>query len=213
MEPTAVPGRRSRRARPFLVTVVALLVVVLAFAVVARSHDGPDSSSEPPPAVTLDAALAAFGGATDLFLKLPGIDGSSTNARHENEIDIADVSWSLSNATGTPAAATLSDITMTKGIDVASPKLLSAAAAGTTFFAATLTAEKPGSTPFTFVQLNLFGVRVASITQTANRASGFDEKIALRAGIIQLVYTTQKADGTKGPSVIGCWNLASHTAC
>jgi type VI secretion system secreted protein Hcp len=163
--------------------------------------------------VTIDAALAAFGGATDLFLKLPGIDGSSTNARHENEIDVADVGWSLTNATGTPAAATLSDITMTKGIDVASPKLLSAAAAGTTFFVATLTAERPGSVPFTFAQLNLFGVRVASISQTATRANGFDEKIALRAGIVQLVYTTQKADGSKGPSVTGCWNLTSHTAC
>lgn len=213
MEPTAVPARRPRRARPFIVTVVALLVVALAFAVVARSHDGRDSSRGRPPVVTFDAALAAFGSATDLFLKLPGIDGSSTNARHENEMDIADVTWSLTNAAGTPAAATLSSITITKGIDVASPKLLSAAGAGTTFFAATITAEKPGGAPFTFAQLNLVGVRVASITQTATRASGFDEKIALRAAAIQLVYTTQKADGTKGPSVTGCWNLTTHTAC
>jgi type VI secretion system secreted protein Hcp len=210
VEPTPVGASRTHLRRPFLVAAVVLIVIGLAFAVVVRDN-GHTPSTSPPRPVTLDAALAAFGGATDLYLKIFGIDGGSTNQRHAKEIDIADVSWQLTNANATPAAATLGAVTVTKGVDVASPKLLVAAAAGTPLFGATISADKPAG--FTFVKLNLLNVRVSSIAQTANRTSGFDEKITLTAAVIQLIYTVQNPDGSKGPDVSGCWNLATHAAC
>jgi type VI secretion system secreted protein Hcp len=207
-----VAGRRRLRRTPFLVLAAVVAVVALSFALIAVRGEGSSGPSSRP--VTLDAALAAFGGATDLYLKLPGIEGSSTNARHANEIDVADVSWGLSNASGTPAGATMTDVTLTKGIDAASPKLLGAAAAGTGFFSATITAEKSvsgGAVPL--ASINLVGVRVVSITQTATRAAGFDEKITLRASVIQLVFTPQRSDGSSGTPISSCWNLATHAAC
>jgi type VI secretion system secreted protein Hcp len=215
VEPETAALVPRRRHRPLFLAGAIVLVAALAFGFVAVRDDGsaPSPRSQP---VTLDAALAAFGGATDLYLKLPGIDGGSTNTRHQNEIDIADISWGLSNPNHTTTGATMTDLTITKGIDVASPKLLGAVAAGTNFFAATVSAEKNvggGAAAIPFAALNLFGVNVTSINQTANRTSGFDEKITLRATVVQLVYTPQKADGSAGTPVSSCWNLATHAAC
>jgi type VI protein secretion system component Hcp len=119
----------------------------------------------------------------------------------------------LTNPNGTPAAATATDVTITKGIDVASPKLFGAAAAGTTFFIASIAAEKTGNEPFNFATLNLLAPRIVSINQVANTTNGFDEKITVRASVIQLVYTVQKPDGTGGTPITSCWNLTTHAAC
>ena len=52
--------------------------------------------------MTIETALAAFGGSTDLYLKLNGINGTVGSAKHQNEILIDTVSWGVTNAKGTP---------------------------------------------------------------------------------------------------------------
>ena len=72
-----------------------------------------------------------------VFLKLDGIEGESTDARHAKEIDVA--AWSLgvtnsgsthSGGGGGAGRATFTDLAVTKLLDKASPALMLAVATG-----------------------------------------------------------------------------------
>lgn len=115
----------------------ALLFLVPALAVGQQGN--PDR-----PVVTGDVPTPA---AVDMFIKIDGIDGESKDANHDKWIDILSVDW---GAAGDPSVAgslarprraagaarrrgdvKLDDITINKGYDASSPKLLEACAKGT----------------------------------------------------------------------------------
>ena len=102
---------------------------------------------------------------------------------------------------------------MTKGIDVASPAIFAAAAAGKLIGTAKVSADKPGGQPFTFASLSLNGVTITSQRESANRTAGFDEKITLHFTKATLSYTSQKPDGSGDAPITACWNLLTHVAC
>lgn len=76
--------------------------------------------------------------AVNLYLKLEGIDGESTDADHEGEINVLSLSWEASiRATSTlagrgpgKARVSVQDISFTKYVDKASPELRRFAASG-----------------------------------------------------------------------------------
>jgi hypothetical protein len=65
--------------------------------------------------------------ASDMFLKLTGIKGESTDKTHRGEIDVLSWSWGMSTGTGkvkrgTIAPQCIQDLTLTKYIDMASSR-------------------------------------------------------------------------------------------
>ena len=106
--------------------------------------------------MTLDAALASFGGATQFFLRIPTIPGDVTVVKHENDIDVQSFSWDVKGQTH----AAFTPLTVTKFVDPASPLLMKQAANQNTLPTVTLFGEKPGSPAFGYYQLTLNNSKV-----------------------------------------------------
>ncbi|MEX2599323.1 MAG: type VI secretion system tube protein TssD [Dehalococcoidia bacterium] len=74
--------------------------------------------------------------AVDYYLKIDGIDGESRDSGHEGEIDVFSWSWGASHSGATHTGgggagkANFQDITVTKHVDKATPKLMEAIATG-----------------------------------------------------------------------------------
>jgi len=80
--------------------------------------------------------------AVDMFLKIDGIDGESTDAGHEGEIEIESLQWGLTNKDkkgGGAGKVTIQDLSFVMIFDKASPKLMQAVADGKQFPEAVLT--------------------------------------------------------------------------
>lgn len=83
--------------------------------------------------------LTQASGATDMFLKIEGIKGESSDAKHKDEIQIESFSWGVSNAGsqtsggGGAGKATFKEFTVTKKTDRSSPPLMLSCATGVHF--------------------------------------------------------------------------------
>src|SRR5687768_7967578 len=73
----------------------------------------------------------------DYFLQIDGIEGESTDATHAGEIDVLSWSWGMSNSGssapgggGGAGKVNFHDLSITKTIDKATPKLMEACATG-----------------------------------------------------------------------------------
>jgi type VI secretion system secreted protein Hcp len=163
------------------------------------------------PEVSFDAALAAFSTASNYYLKIPGIPGDSTSSTHANEIDVQTFSWGLTKS-GTANAA-ITNLTVSKYIDPASPLLMKATAVGTHFTTVVLTADKTGSTPFRYVTLTLSNAQLASFKETGGRPAGILENITFGYQQARLKYTGQSSTGGAGTSVEACYDFVSRAVC
>src|SRR5438093_5846496 len=74
--------------------------------------------------------------AVDMFLKIEGVDGESSDHKHKGEIDIFSFSWGVSNTTsqsgggGGAGKATVHDFSFVKTLDKSSPVLFEKCCSG-----------------------------------------------------------------------------------
>jgi type VI secretion system secreted protein Hcp len=87
--------------------------------------------------------------AFDAFLKIDGIDGESSNVKHKGEIEVLSFSWNIKQSIssvgggGGTGKAEVSDFSIVKHIDKASPQLMVAVCSGEHFGDALFTVEEP----------------------------------------------------------------------
>jgi type VI secretion system secreted protein Hcp len=200
--------RSSRTGRRVFVAIAAALVLgSLAVAVSTNSTGEVPAPRE----MSIDTALANFGGAADYYMKIPtpAVLGDSTNARHKDEIDLTSFSWSLTNAASAP---TFANVSVGKAIDRSSPLLMKATAAGTTYATVVITADKVGSNPITFMTLTLSNARVRSFKETANRTAGISDVVTFSFTRARFRVVYQNSTGSTTP-VEACWDLPSRALC
>ena len=124
--------------------------------------------------------MAAF----DYFLKLDGIPGESTDAKHKGEIDVLSWSWGESQeiapnaggGSGTGKVA-MTDLHVSANLSKASPQLLLACAAGKHIKSAVLTGRKAGKEQTEFLTFSLSDVLVSGYQTggaTADAAARLD---------------------------------------
>lgn len=110
----------------------------------------------------------------DAFLKIEGVEGGSTAAKHKGEIDILSYSWGVSNTGaqgggggggGGAGKAVPLDFTFTHAIDKASPVLMLACATGKHYPLATFTVETSGEERQRYLVIKLTDVLVSSLNQ------------------------------------------------
>jgi type VI secretion system secreted protein Hcp len=114
--------------------------------------------------------------AVDLFLKIDGIQGESTDASHADEIDILSYTWDESQpaVAGSGGAGvvggtvTMQDFHFVMRVNKASPKLFLACANGARIKNALLTVRRSGATPVEFLKWTLTDVTVASYQTSAS---------------------------------------------
>ena len=154
-----------------------------------------------------------------VFLKLDGIEGESTDARHAKEIDVA--AWSLgvtnsgsthSGGGGGAGRATFTDLAVTKLLDKASPALMLAVATGRHVRSGRLTVSSVGGPrPLEYLVVDLEDVRVTScLLADAADPERPTENVALAYGKIHVAYTQQSPTGGPGPVSELTWDLVHN---
>ena len=157
--------------------------------------------------------------ALNIFLKLAGIKGESTDVQHREEIEVASFSWGLSRqrATSTGGGAGASkadfqDLHVVTNVSQASPQLFLASAAGRHIETAILTCRKvSGGTQQDFLKYNLSDVLVASYHTNGQSEDGVPvDEVSFTYAQIKVEYRPQRADGSLGAPITAGWNVKTN---
>jgi type VI secretion system secreted protein Hcp len=161
---------------------------------------------------------AANGASFEVFLKIEGIEGDSTDPMHINEINVVSFKIGVLNSgtfsTGGGGGAgkvQVTDLTVFKFIDKASPQLFVAAAQGDHIRSATLVVRKSGN-PFTVYKIVLDDVLISSVNDnasTTDQNGNLVETITLNWSRITWTFTPQNADGSRGVPITHWFDLKS----
>jgi type VI secretion system secreted protein Hcp len=156
--------------------------------------------------------------AVDMFLNLKGQEGDSVDATHAKEIEVLAWSWGLSQSGSThhgtgggAGKVNVQDISITKRVDKATPNLMVACCVGKHYESALLTVRKAGEKPIEYLTIKFTDLIVSSIS-TGGSGGGdiITETVSLNFAKVDLEYTPQKADGGKGASVKGGFDIAAN---
>jgi type VI secretion system secreted protein Hcp len=134
--------------------------------------------------------------ATDLFLKITGLPGESTDSKHKDEIELSSFSQSIDNKN-------CGQLTVTKNVDRASPGLADAAARKFTFGSATLVARRAGvKDAVEYYTLTLSNLTVGKVDQAFSQDQAGTEQVAISSQNMTISYRPQKPDGSLDTPVV-----------
>ena len=156
--------------------------------------------------------VGSINAASDMFLKLDGIKGESSDSVHPETIEIESFSWGTSNTNtaaggGSQGKASFSDIRLVTKLSKASPRLLTACVGGTNILSATLYARNSAATNQEYYQITLENIQISSLKQTGQRAGSTNsddrpvEEIAFYFSKITMSHTADDGTVTTGTAV------------
>jgi type VI secretion system secreted protein Hcp len=157
--------------------------------------------------------------ATDMFLKIDGVDGESRDSEHKGEIDVLAWSWGLSQSGtthmgggGGAGKVAVQDISITKWIDKSSANLMKYCCNGKHFKEALLTVRKAGEKPLEYVKIKMEELIISSVsTGGSGGEDRLTENLTLNFAKVGFEYQPQKADGSKdGGAIPMVWNIAEN---
>ena len=139
--------------------------------------------------------------AVDFYLKLDAIQGESADDQHKDEIQLLSFSIGASQVTsvaGTGGSgagkADLSDLSVMKFYDKASPQLFKALISGTHIKTGVLSAVKAGGGGKPFLKLSFDELFVTSLQQSGSSEIP-SESVSLSYNKIKIEYSTQNEQG------------------
>ena len=160
--------------------------------------------------------------AGDIFIKIGDIVGESQADGHKEEIELMSWSWGATQSGSTQSISgstagkvNVHDLTFTKLVDAATPNLVKAVCAGTSFPLATLVCQKSagaGKPKVPYLKIKMGNVLCSS--WSSGGAGGSDETtetISLNFGKVELTYTRQDTTGAAGKAVPVAWNIPAGT--
>jgi type VI secretion system secreted protein Hcp len=155
----------------------------------------------------------------DYFLKIDGIEGESTDPKHNKQIDVESWGWGETNA-GDAAArggmgagkVAMHDFHFTMKMCKATPKLMQACATGQHFKEATLTCRKAGKEQQDYFKVKFIDFIVSSYQTSGSNHDGVIpiDQISLNFSVIEFEYKEQKPDGTLGGTVKAGYDLKQN---
>ena len=159
--------------------------------------------------------------AADFYLQIDGIKGESTDSTHQGWIEVTTVDWSIAQpksataSTGgghTAERAELSEISISKLVDLASPILMQTCAAGKTIPKVKIEMQRADGQgePIKYFEVELENVLIGHIAPSFN-AGGFpSESLGLKFSKVKWKYCQQKIGGGAGGNTAGGWDLATN---
>ena len=156
--------------------------------------------------------------AVDYLLKIDGVDGESTDDKHQGEIELESFSWGETNTAGGPGGSgggsgkvQVQDLLVTMRVSKASPMLMLGCATGKHHKEAVLTVRRVGKSQQEFLIIKLNEVLVTSY-QTGGSAQSdvLLDQASLGFSTIQMDYRPQNADGSLGPPVKAGWDVKNN---
>jgi type VI secretion system secreted protein Hcp len=157
--------------------------------------------------------------AVDYFLKIDGIAGESTDAKHKNEIDLLSWSWGESNAGkhdsgggGGAGKVAMQDFHFTMKINKASPKLFLACASGDHIKEALLTCRKAGKDQQEYLKIKFSDLLISSYQHGGSAGEEVPvDQISFNFSKIEQSYAPQKPDGKLDSPVVHNWSVKTNT--
>ena len=150
--------------------------------------------------------------AVDFFLKVDGIEGESTDAKHTNEIDVQSWSWGETQ-TGTFAGGggggagkvSMQDFHFTMTVNKATPKLMLACATGQHIGKAVLACRKAGGEQQEYMIVTMSDLLVSSYQTGGSQGDLVPvDQISLNFSKIEIEYKPQTQKGAvSGPVKVG----------
>lgn len=148
--------------------------------------------------------------AVDMFIKIGDIAGESRDQAHRGEIDVLAWSWGMTTARGA-GGVEIQDLTLTKFVDKASPKLMQACSDGRPIPEATLTVRTAGTDPLEYLVIEMRDVRVSTVsTGSEGGEDRLVENVNLNFGQVKVTYTEQDSDGKPVGKVEYSWNIEEN---
>ena len=157
--------------------------------------------------------------ATDMYLKLDGIEGESLDSAHSAEINVLSFDYGTTQSAtahegggSTSGRADVHDMTLVKHVDKSSPLLFHLACSGTHIAKAVLSVRKAGGkAPVDYLVITLEQVLVSSFKGGAQgSADRVSETLVLNFATIKVEYTPQKEDGSGTAKVTKGWNISKN---
>ncbi len=157
----------------------------------------------------------------DYFLKIPGIEGESTDKGHVGEIEILSWSWGETNDSthesgttgGGAGKVSMQDFTFTTRANKATPVLMQYCAEGHHVTdEVILTCRRAGKEQQEYFQIKMKPVYITSY-QTGGSSGDMVpvDTCTLNFGAIKFEYKPQKEDGSLDAAIPGTWNLQDNT--
>jgi type VI secretion system secreted protein Hcp len=159
--------------------------------------------------------------ATDYYLQLDGIRGESADSMHVGWIECTSIDWSIDQPRSATAStsgghtaerAELSDISIGKLVDLASPILAQACAWGKTIPKAKLEmlrADGNGE-PIKYFEVELENVLISHIAPSFPSGESPSESLRLKFSKVKWRYSQQKIGGGSSGNTAGSWNMATN---
>ena len=152
--------------------------------------------------------------AIDIFLKIDGIDGESTDDKHKNEIAILSYAWGEAQPApaGGAGKIAMQDFHFSMLVNKASPKLFLACAKGEHFKNAVLAVRRAGASPADFLKWRFTDVLISSYQTAGDVATGAlpADHASLNFSKIEVEYSPVKPDGTLGTPVKAGWDSKTN---
>jgi type VI secretion system secreted protein Hcp len=165
-------------------------------------------------------ALGLFSASTlygPAYMKLGDIKGESQSSEHEDEIDVLAYSWGMAREAisggGAAGKAVFKEMTITKRMDKASPKLMEVSATGDTSRDAIITLTNSDGTgqQFAYLKITLGNVIVSSVSSNWGGDGRPVEEVTLNYNTIQFEYIPQLPDGSGDQPVTFAWDVEKNT--
>ncbi len=152
----------------------------------------------------------------DMFLKVEGIDGESTDDKHADWIEVLSFNQGVtqqassiasSSGGGATQRADFQDLSIAKLLDKATPKLLLACAKGEHIPTVKLELCRAGGDKMTYMEIEMTNVIISSVGIGGGGGEA-TESVTFDYGKIKWNYIKQKrADGSPGGNIPAAWNL------
>jgi len=160
--------------------------------------------------------------AFDAFLKIDGIKGESTDDKHKDEIEILSYSWGSSQASGgvrsqgggpSGERVTIQDLSFSKVLDKASPKLFLFCAQGKAIKDATLTLCRATGDKQKYMEYKMTDCIIGNYNVNGSGQSGDlpQEQVSFNFGKIELTYTaTDHKTGKSAGETKSHWDQVAN---
>ena len=155
--------------------------------------------------------------AVDMFLKIEGVEGESKDKAHGKEIDILSLNWSTamqsSRAGGGTGKASVEELSVTKYIDKATPKLFESLVTGKHIAEAKIVVRSAGGNPVEYLKYTLKDIMVSSYsTGGSSEEDRPTENVSFSYGKVEVEYTELNPDGTPKQVIVQGWDAAKKQA-
>lgn len=159
--------------------------------------------------------------AIDVYLQIDGIKGESNDAKHQGWIECEAVNYSITQPRSattstsgghTAERAELSEIHISKIVDLASPILAQHCAMGKTIPKAKLEfmrADGQGE-PIKYYEIELENVLIGHVAPNITAGSFMHERVSLKFSRVKWKYCQQKIAGGAGGNTAGGWCCSSN---